>query len=529
MTKIFFHLYLFIVFTFAIFFVGVNYLPDYLLKDTVSKAISSSATGMFYLLEDRLKKYPQSEWPEQIKELQARYEYPLTLKTLDDYDFDSGEMKNLNEGNAVYREVDEAGIWIHRIVDTPYVIAMAMGDTATRIDELSAAGTFSLATDRYLNQPESSWKQITEDIQNNFDIPVQMLLLDDLEVPDDAKTRLSKGELVCVDNHTENERYIQRIDGSRWYLQAGPISDPVILTYLEVIILGLLALMIAVAVWIWLRPMWSGLVNLHRTVTAFGIGEFDVRADEHNKSPTHKLATTFNAMATRIKSLIKTQKDLTNAVAHELRTPLARIRFATEMLQKCDDEDKRRHLSGINKDIDEMGALVDELLLYAKFDQNGPNIQKKVQSLSAWLNGFTFDVCHSVNSVSLYIQPVGNEKSYQAFFDSECLERALNNIVSNACRYARSKVEVSLKHDKNNFVICIDDDGPGIPPDSYERVFEPFYRLDPSRDKDTGGYGLGLAIVKQIMLWHQGSVSVLASPLGGARFILILPAEATKF
>jgi len=523
MTRIFLRLYLFLVFTFALFFAGINYLPDYLLKDTISEAISESAGGMFYLIEDKLKKHPQSDWPKQIEELQPRYGYPLTIDTLDKYKFDAGEMEYLNTGKTIYRKVDGAGIWYHLIQNTPYALAMAMENSNTRTHELSAAGTFSLAGERYIGQPESNWKQITEELQKHFNIPVQMLLLQDLNVPDDKIERLNSGELVGVDTGEQTERYMQRMSDSKWYIQAGPIPDPMVLNLIDFIILTFLALMIAVAVWIWLRPMWIGLVNLHRTVTAFGIGEFDVRADEHNKAPTHKLATTFNAMATRIKSLIKTQKDLTNAVAHELRTPLARIRFATEMLKNCDEEDKRRHLTGINKDIEEMGALVDELLMYAKFDQNGPNIKKYRRSLSDWLDKLTLESCQGRNAIAPVLKRINNGEDYFSVFDAECMERALNNILGNACRYAREKVEINLQQEKDNYVIHIDDDGPGIPVESYERLFEPFYRLDPSRDKNTGGYGLGLAIVKQILLWHQGSVSISVSPLGGARFSLSLP------
>jgi len=527
MTKIFLRLYLFLVFTFALFFAGINYLPEYLLKDTISEAISKSAGGMFYLIEEKLKKHPQSDWRDQIKKIQPRYAFPLNIYTLDENKFDAGEMEYLNAEKTIYREDDGAGVWYHRIKSTPYILSMAMNNTNTRVNELSAAGTFSLAGERYIGQPESKWKQITDDIQQRFDIPVRMLLLQDLDVPEGKVERLQSGELVGVDAREQTERYVQRIKDSKWYIQAGPISDPAILNLLDYIILTLLAVMIAVTVWVWLRPMWLGLVNLHRTVTAFGIGEFDVRADEHNKAPTHKLATTFNAMATRIKSLIKTQKDLTNAVAHELRTPLARIRFATEILTNCDEEDKQRHLSGINKDIEEMGALVDELLMYAKFDQSGPNIKKLRRSLSDWLKDFAFESCQGRGAITPVLKVIDLTKDYSAVFDAECLERALNNLLGNACRYARGSVEVHMQQDKDNYVIHIDDDGPGIPVESYERLFEPFYRLDPSRDKNTGGYGLGLAIVKQIMLWHQGSVSVSVSPLGGARFSISLPREET--
>ena len=524
MLKIFLHLYFFIALTFVIFFLGVTYLPDYLLKNTISDTISNTAGGMFYLLEDELNKHQQAEWPQKVVELQSRYSYPLNIADMSDYKFDSTEVGYLNNKKTVYREVDGADIWYHRIQNTPYVIAMAMANTNTRKEELSAKGTFSLAMDKYSSQPEERWQELTDEVQKQFGIPVQIVQLQALSVSGETRDRLNKGELVGVDIYQQTERYIQRIGKSKWFLQAGPITDPVILTLLDYIIFTFLALMIALAVWLWLRPMWSGLVNLDRTATAFGAGDFEVRAEEHKTSPTHQLATTFNAMAQRIKSLIKTQKDLTNAVAHELRTPLSRIRFATEMLGQCDDSDKGRHLKGINRDIDEMGELVDELLLYAKFDQNGQKIDKKKQSLNRWLNQFNFEPCHGDSFVSPVLKVDNNgEEDSLVVFDETYLERALNNLLSNACRYAKSKIEITSEYNHENLVIHVDDDGPGIPAESYGRIFEPFYRLDPSRDKSTGGYGLGLAIVKQIMIWHKGAVLISTSPLGGARFSLYLP------
>ncbi len=527
MLKIFFNLYFFLVLTFVVFFVGVTYLPDYLLKGSISEAISNTGGGMFYLIKNELKKYPEDEWSKEIEKLQLRYTYPLTIEKFDYYEFDSIEKGYLDSGKTIYRAIDGSDVWYNRFENTPYVIAMSMSDTNTHVDELSAAGTFSLVMDKYSSQPESKWRAMTDDLQKHFEIPIQMLSIKNLAVSDDIVQRLNRGELVGIGVRQQDERYIQRINHSKWFLQAGPIPDPVVLNLLNYIIFMVLALMIAIAVWVWLRPMWLGLVNLHHTVMAFGAGDFDVQAKEYRHSPTHVLATTFNAMAQRIKSLIKTQKDLTNAVAHELRTPLSRIRFATEMLEKGNNENRFRYLKEINRDIDEMGALVDELLLYAKFDQNGPKIKKFNQSVPDWLNAFNFEPYQGDVAVSLVFKKIAVDDCL-SFFDAECMERALKNLLDNACRYAKYNIEVSFEYVNDRCTIHVDDDGPGIPVEAYERLFEPFYRLDSSRDKDTGGYGLGLAIVKQIMLWHQGEVLISNSPIGGARFTLILPAEKIK-
>ena len=102
--------------------------------------------------------------------------------------------------------------------------------------------------------------------------------------------------------------------------------------------------------------------------------------------------------------------------------------------------------------------------------------------------------------------------------------RAAQNLATNAARYARQRVAITCVRQRDQIHLHVDDDGPGIPPEAREKVFEPFCRLDESRTADTGGAGLGLAIVQRIARLHDGKVRVDDGPLGGARFTLSLPA-----
>lgn len=106
--------------------------------------------------------------------------------------------------------------------------------------------------------------------------------------------------------------------------------------------------------------------------------------------------------------------------------------------------------------------------------------------------------------------------------------RALVNLISNAKRYKQNKILVKLTEDDDQVAIEVHDDGIGVDPEHWERLFDPFYRVDKARDRASGGYGLGLAIVKHIMLRHSGDVEVSHSELGGACFTLVLPKEASS-
>ena len=103
------------------------------------------------------------------------------------------------------------------------------------------------------------------------------------------------------------------------------------------------------------------------------------------------------------------------------------------------------------------------------------------------------------------------------------LHRVLQNLVTNALRYAQSRIVMRVEESEDQVVIHVDDDGPGIPEHERERVFKPFARLDKSRHRASGGYGLGLSIVKRIVDWHGGEIRVDESPEGGARFTVTLP------
>lgn len=170
--------------------------------------------------------------------------------------------------------------------------------------------------------------------------------------------------------------------------------------------------------------------------------------------------------------------------------------------------------------------MVSELLTYARFDRENPNLQFNRQPVIPWLKDL---LGHSLPSpgpsVCQWVYHVDNE-SCAAWFESKHMGRAVGNLVQNAIRCARHRIHVVFEQHDGQAVIHVDDDGPGIPENDRKRIFEPFTRLDSSRSRVSGGHGLGLAIVQRIAVWHRGSVDVLDSSLGGARFSIRWPGFA---
>jgi signal transduction histidine kinase len=231
----------------------------------------------------------------------------------------------------------------------------------------------------------------------------------------------------------------------------------------------------------------------------------------------------FNDMAGRIQRLIRSHKELSHAVSHELRTPIARIRFAMEMTRELPDSDKREnYFEAMNENIEELDGLVDELLTYARFDREEP----KLDFEPTQIEGLTREVVarFEMTETNLVFNVVASSSvPIIADCDQDGVARVLDNLLRNAIRYAKKEVVVTVKESNGVVNIAVADDGPGVPQANWESLFDPFVRLDKSRDRNSGGIGLGLAIVRRYMEWHNGSVTIADADLGGAKFTLSWP------
>jgi two-component system sensor histidine kinase RstB len=238
------------------------------------------------------------------------------------------------------------------------------------------------------------------------------------------------------------------------------------------------------------------------------------------------LASSYNNMSDHIQRLIEAQRELMRAVSHELRTPVARIRFGVEMMADEDDYDYRlQQVEQIDKDIEALNTLIDEIMTYAKLEQGMPSIEFEQIDLYDVLN----QVAHETEALKtqkiIELHPMPVAVTVEA--ERRYLHRVIQNLVGNAVRYCDHKILISGGLDQaGQAYVCVEDDGPGIPEIDRARIFEAFARLDDSRTRASGGYGLGLSIVSRIAYWFGGTIQVDQSPtLGGARFTMTWPAQ----
>ena len=228
-----------------------------------------------------------------------------------------------------------------------------------------------------------------------------------------------------------------------------------------------------------------------------------------------ELARQLQLSGIKIQELIKKQKDLLRDVSHEVRTPLARLQIATETLQL--DAGDKRALNQIKDEILIIDQLVQDLLHLSHFDRPSKSHQIENFKVDTLVDEFIerSKILASTKNLSITSSST-NTNNVDVKGNKFLLDRALDNLMSNAIRHSpnNSEIEIKTKIDNENCYISISDQGEGVIEESLEKIFEPFHRLDTSRNRETGGFGLGLSLVKQIVELHKGSVNAFNHPNG---------------
>ncbi len=295
--------------------------------------------------------------------------------------------------------------------------------------------------------------------------------------------------------------------------------------------------LILIAAFMVIRRMLSPLKGLSAAVERMGRGELGHQVPACGFDELGDLGRSFNTMSSRLAALVKSREQLLLDVSHELRSPLTRIKVALEMAPEGMAKES------IGDDIAEMESMVAEILEAARLNSaNGKlNLEdvdvrelaadavrdaqgrtpgaRLVTGAGGGLGGATLEKPESSE------KPQGAAKLYVRA-DRARLRKVLANVMDNALKFSSdsdSPVEVSIVETPAEIVLCFRDHGQGIPEAEIPRLFEPFYRVDRSRSRDTGGYGLGLSLCKRIMEAHGGSIRISGQPGQGTEVFLSLP------
>lgn len=221
-------------------------------------------------------------------------------------------------------------------------------------------------------------------------------------------------------------------------------------------------------------------------------GKFDVRVGAKRRDEIGRLGESVNSMAARLDTLVNGQKRFLGDVAHELGSPLARLQVAVEILETHTAPAQQAQVADIREEVQQMTALVNELLAFTKAGLRPRAAELATVDLSALAQ----DVIARENAFGRVTVDIPAGLTARA--DAPLLTRALANLVRNAMRYAgdASPIALAARAESGAVIVTVDDEGPGVPPEALARLGEPFYRPESARTRETGGVGLGLAIVR---------------------------------
>jgi two-component system sensor kinase ParS len=366
------------------------------------------------------------------------------------------------------------------------------------------------------------WQGRLKEIEATFRVAHQVVPMDhalhDFFMSSDEKRRLRDGDIAFRDRPGGGTVYMRRILDTDRVLRIEWVGAYEYLALYYSIIVLLVTTALALILLRMTRPLWRDLESLKAATARVGEGDFGVRAIVAPGSVLQPISTAFNSMAGRVQALLQSHRDLEQGVAHELRTPLAQLKFDLELARTADSSDEREQRFGaMQRDVVDLEELVNELLVLANLREAPPYRPKEVPAaplVEEVLRRAQDEMRAAGRAVS--IEPPRHLPE-SLTCDSKYLARALINVLRNAVRYAHSRVSLTVERAGGLTTISVDDDGPGVPPDERDRLFEPFTRLEGSRRRDSGGVGLGLAIVKSVAEWHGGQARISDSPLGGAR------------
>lgn len=390
------------------------------------------------------------------------------------------------------------------------------------VERKSQQGTVYLLREQIKSHPELSPKQVLESIQPEFGFRLQIF--------DDEHT-FSEETIEQLNTHnlaydSDTEMVYATLDAGQ-YLALGPLvgedifsSDMFSFSIFLLIFAGISSVMFCLILYFAFSYLWRDVRNMTETVGELGKGNLKVRAKPAKSWLFKQLSGIINTMCNQIDKLISSNRIILHSMAHELRTPLARMNFEMEMLADTrDEEEKQKLISEVNNDIKELEVLITTSLNYFKMQQ----IQLIKDVTEVPLKTWTMEV---VNNLHL-LKPANFDLKYDiddtmVLLDKQLVETVVKNLVLNAFKYATNQAVIRLHQKEDLLFIIIDDDGPGVSLAYREDIFLPFSRIDSSRTKSTGGYGLGLAYVKLLAEYCQGDAFVITSPLGGARFVVTM-------
>ncbi len=304
----------------------------------------------------------------------------------------------------------------------------------------------------------------------------------------------------------------------------GPNGNPLLAIAIGLVSSGLICFLLA-------RYLTSPIVRLRAATQQLAAGDLAARAGTStNKGhdDISQLVRDFDRMAERLETLVDAQSRLLKDISHELRSPLARLNVALELARQRSGPEAQTSIDRMEREASRLNELIGRLLTLSRLEANNGVIPRLPVHLGELVEEITSDAAFEAQSRACHVHATIKEDCV-VLGDRSLLHSAIENVIRNAIRYspAGATAEVRLEshrvHNREGILIQVSDAGEGVPEDALGKIFEPFYRIDDARVRETGGVGLGLAIAERAVRLHGGSARAVNRPEGGLLVELWLP------
>jgi len=356
---------------------------------------------------------------------------------------------------------------------------------------------------------------------------IDMIALDELALPESLAHQLEEGQVVTLESAKEVSLHFL-LPVSQRVLVLRIAHEQSVDTPLRLLLTILFYAAIALLVLVWLYPLVSRLQHLTKAARVFGDGDLSQRIDTSPRSQLHGIESEFNAMAQRIQTLMDDNRLLSSAVSHDLRTPLARLRFGVDALDESLVEPQQQaYLQRISADLSSMEQLVGVLLEFARLEQQLDKLPRQPVSLTRIVDQA---IEPYVDNGRIAIELPGLTGPHRILADERYTQMLVNNLVQNAVKFADTAVSLSVSNIDDRVCLRVEDDGSGFEKTDRQRLLKPFQKglQADSAESDQRSYGLGLAIVERIAHWQGAQVTLGSSAaLGGACVSISFVAVAT--
>lgn len=372
--------------------------------------------------------------------------------------------------------------------------------------------------------PVNELEQGLTDLQQQFKLEFALEPLANLALPAELSAQLNLNGRLSLES-SEGAFLIKKLDKhENLLLQLSVPLDNQKSSNLDIALTLALYLGVGLSLAIWLVPLTSRLSLLTKTAATFGTGKLDERIVPNKFSYIRELEFSFNRMAGQIETLVADNKLLAESLSHDLRTPVACLRFGIEAALDSKDELKtQQYLIRIEDELTRMESMLEAFLSYASMERKAQELKLADTDIAALLQSSVDEMQALATHGQINLNLELTDSLSTLKIDYQWFYRAIVNLISNALDHAHSQVDIYLIGSHSQLKIEIHDDGPGVPEDKRDAIFDPFVTVDNSRNRQTTSYGLGLAIVNRVVHWHGGRITITTSKkLRGACFTILL-------